>query len=147
MNKRGGLYAVTIGLMALSLLAATIFSTQGMIQQEKSEDFIAVMSDVRMTWENTTLVFDDALAGAVANNTCAALDQTTLESKYLTPAINSMNSKLVPGVQCSYANGNLVIGATADYTADITCSRELLEDGKTVFKAEFTKNVTFSAPC
>ena len=149
MNCRGGIFAIIIGGMAVALFGLAVFSTQAVLFEEQSDDYIAVMSDVRMVWQNLVLLFDAAFEDAVVTRTCAALDQTTLETGYLNRVLNSVNGGLPPGVgSCSYdITSVLDISDPAVFTAKISCWRNVTVGGTLEFRAEYTKEVTYQKSC
>jgi len=146
MNCKGGIFAIIIGGMAVALFGLAVFSTQAMLFEEQSDDYIAVMSDVRMVWQNTMLVFDSAVKDAADDIGCG-VTQANIES-YLNNAINSINNSLTPGVQCNYSTANFSVAAnTVTYEANISCERGLIKDGKTDFSASYSRNVIFVKTC
>lgn len=147
-NSRGGVYTVGIAIIAIAVLSLTIFSTQAIMFEEESEDYVAVMSDVRMAWQNTALLFDGAIKDAISRDTCAGLDESLLNSKYLNPAILSMNYAIKPGVQCTHStSGFSTAGGSLAVDVEIECSREVLVGTKTKFNAVYKKEITYTEGC
>ena len=145
MNKKGGVFSVTIGAMAVALIALTFFSAQSALYEEESEDYLAVIADVKAVWHNTVLVMDDAFAHAATAEGCT-LQEFNLEANYLDRAVTSINSALEPGVDCSYS-GTLAGAGPLTYSATVTCERMVEVGGRTKFSAMYEKDVSFSAPC
>lgn len=145
MNCKGSIYSIAIAGMAIVLLGLTIFSAQSILLEEESDDYLTIMGDVRMVWQNQVLLFEDAFEDAAAENGCA-LTQNTLESNYLDSVISEVNSELEPGVECSY-EGTLSGAGPLTYEVEIVCEQELIEEGKTQFEAEYSKTLTFTKNC
>jgi hypothetical protein len=151
MNSKGGLFTLAIGTMAVALLAVAVFSAQAMLREEESEDYLAVMGDVKMAWANTVLVFDAATADAATTALPGCgLAQGGFGATYLDPAIAKINSA---GVTCDYSflGFSATPGAgscTVAATIRITCSKALKKGTgaaeETAFSVSFTKSVAFS---
>ncbi|MCX6801508.1 MAG: hypothetical protein NT067_00185 [Candidatus Diapherotrites archaeon] len=154
MNSKGGLFTLAIGAMAIALLAVAIFSAQAMLWEEESEDYLAVMGDVKMAWANTAVVFDAAIGDAAKDTaTCltSGVSQAILDG-YLTPAITKINSSFGSASAtspCSYSNLAITGAGTGAVTATmkIKCERILQKGTETQFKAKFEKSITFTKPC
>jgi hypothetical protein len=152
MNRKGGLFTLAIGAMAIALLAVAVFSAQAMLWEEESEDYLAVMGDVKMAWANTVLVFDAAVGDAAKDTTtCAASGiSTAVLDGYLTPAITKINSSFgstLATSPCSYTNLTTAGTVPVTVTMTIKCERTLVKGTETQFKAKFEKSVTFQKPC
>ena len=146
MNCKGGIYSLTIGAMAIALLTLMVFSTQAILFEEESEDFLSVMSEVRIIWQNTMLVFDSVVEDS-ANDIGCGIIQADIESR-LDNAINAINNALEPGVQCSYSTVSFsVAGNTVTFEANISCERRLIAGNVKKFTAKYSKNVIFVKNC
>lgn len=146
MNRRGGIYTLTIGAMAVALLALMVFSTQAILSEEESEDYLGVMSDVKMVWQNTMLVFDSVVEDAAKDIGCG-ITQADIES-YLDNSINAINTALEPGVQCNYSTVSFsVAGNTVTFEANISCERRLIAGNVKKFTARYSKSVIFVKNC
>ncbi|MFH1234777.1 MAG: hypothetical protein V1493_04155 [Candidatus Diapherotrites archaeon] len=152
MNRSGGLFTLAIGAMAIALLAVAVFSAQAVLWEEESEDYLAVMGDVKMVWANTVIVFDAAVGDAAKDTaTCAAsgISKAALDG-YLTQAITKINSSFgstLATSPCSYTSGTPTGAGTVTVTVNIKCERTLQKGTETKFKAKFEKSVTFQKPC
>ncbi len=134
--------------MGIAIVALALYSTQSSMAEEESEGYVQVMADVRMGWQNTVLLFDEALRDAVNRETCAVLSAANFEANYLDNAIGAFNAAQEPGVECGYSiTSPLSTTGPATFSASITCSRAVVSGGKTLFSAEYSKEVVFSAPC
>lgn len=154
MNRKGGLFTLAIGAMAIALLAVAVFSAQAMLWEEESEDYLAVMGDVKMAWANTVIVFDAAVGDAAKETgaaACAAggIDDAILNG-HLTNAITKINSSFGSATATSPCSYNTVTKSgvgPVTATMNIKCERTLQKGTETSFKASFEKSVSFTKPC
>jgi len=153
MNCKGGMYGVAIGLMAITLLGFSIFSVQGELEEGQTHSYVGVMSDVRMTWQNSVMLLDDAMEDAILDKTCGALNGTDiLNNDYLTPTMTEFNAGIDPGPVCTYSSnvGVLqpsVVGGNLQFHLLVECERTIEVDGETLFKARYAKVFKFENTC
>ncbi|MEM0360177.1 MAG: hypothetical protein QXK06_02455 [Candidatus Diapherotrites archaeon] len=146
MNKKGGLFALSIGAMAIALLAVAVFSSQSAFWEEESEDYLAVMGDVKMAWANTVVLVDSIIGDVVNDCKCAALTQNHIDSN-ISNAMNSVFPAGATTIRCQTSGSTFNKAGSVSYSTTIDCERIFAVGGNTKFKAKITKTVSFSKPC
>ena len=97
------------------------------------------MGDTRAAYQNFVLVFNEAVQDAAVDP--AVTNKTELETFYLDPAMNAMNTGFGPIIKCEYI-ANSFVGGTAEIK--ITCTSRVENSIETKFSAKFEKTVVFS---
>jgi len=149
MNRKGGVYTIGIALIAMVLLSLTIFSTEAIMHEEESEDYIAVMSDVRMAWQNTALLLDGAFRDAMQGACPGGPADPLVMDGYFNSIHAAMNNELDPGVDCQFSAvpGSFIAGDPASYTVDLRCLRFLEIGGERILLVEYGEEITLAESC